>query len=342
MNIKGFIKDKIFLTILLLFGIITIEIFLISYPFGNFIKVYIPVVIIFLYLVGISIEYITKRKFYNNFSDILSELEEKYLVTEIINTPEFIEGKILKNFLEQINKSMIENVNKYKYRQEDYKEYIELWIHEIKIPIASSKLIIENNKNQTTKSIDEELNKVENYVEQALYYARSNTVEKDYYIKKVNIKDIVNESIKKNKNILIHEKISINVHDLELEINTDNKWIVFILNQIVQNSIKYKKQDTNLEIEIYAKQGKENVILYIKDNGIGIKKGEITRVFEKGFTGTNGRIIDKKSTGIGLYLCKNLCNKLGIAIELNSVQNEGTQIQLVFPKSSYIDRTKEA
>lgn len=150
-------------------------------------------------------------------------------------------------------------------------------------------MIVENNKNEVTKSIDEELDKVENYIEQALYYARSNTVEKDYYVKKVNLKDIVNESIKKNKNVLIHERISVNVHDLDLEANTDNKWIIFILNQIIQNSIKYKKQDENLEIEIYAKQGKENVILYIKDNGIGIKKGEITRVFEKGFTGTNGR-----------------------------------------------------
>ena len=239
--------------------------------------------------------------------------------------------------MQETGKSMLENVNLYKRLQEDYKEYIELWIHEIKIPIATSKLIIENNKNEITKSIDEELDKVENYIEQALYYARSNTVEKDYYVKKVNLKDIVNESIKKNKNVLIHEKISVNVHDLKLEVNTDNKWVVFILNQIIQNSIKYRKQDRNLEIEIYAKQGKENVILYIKDNGIGIKKGEITRAFEKGFTGTNGRLIGKKSTGIGLYLCKNLCNKLGIAIELNSVENEGTEIRLVFPKSSYID-----
>ena len=171
-------------------------------------------------------------------------------------------------------------------------------------------MIIENNKNTFTRNIDEELDKVENYIEQALFYARSNTVEKDYYIRKVELKEIVNDSIKKNKNSLIGEKISINLHDLEIQVNTDSKWIQFILNQIIQNSIKYKKQDSNLEIEIYAKQGKENVILYIKDNGIGIKKGEITRVFEKGFTGTNGRLANKKSTGIGLYLCKNLCNKL--------------------------------
>lgn len=337
MNFKSFIKDKILLGFFLLFGIATIEIFLIPYPFGNFIKIYIPVTIIFLYIIGLSIEYFIKRRFYKSLEDTLNNLDDKYLISEIIKVPSFMEGKILKDLLEQINKSMVENVNRYKYKQEDYKEYIELWIHEIKIPIAASKMIVENNKNEVTKSIDEELDKVENYIEQALYYARSNTVEKDYYVKKVNLKDIVNESIKKNKNVLIHEKISVNVHDLELEVNTDNKWVVFILNQIIQNSIKYKKQDRNLEIEIYAKQGKENVILYIKDNGIGIKKGEITRAFEKGFTGTNGRLIGKKSTGIGLYLCKNLCNKLGIAIELNSVENEGTEIRLVFPKSSYID-----
>ncbi len=197
-------------------------------------------------------------------------------------------------------------------------------------------MIIENNKNEITKSIYEELEKIENYIEQALFYARSNTVEKDYYIKEAVLKDIVNESIKKNKNMLIQEKIILSLHDLELQVSTDSKWIVFILNQLIQNSVKYRKQDTNLEIEIYAKQGGENVILYIKDNGSGIKQGEIARVFEKGFTGTNGRLSNKKSTGIGLYLCKKLCDKLGISIELNSVQYEGTEIQLVFPQSSYM------
>lgn len=188
-------------------------------------------------------------------------------------------------------------------------------------------MIIENNKTTVTKSINEELDKVENYIEQALFYARSNTVEKDYYIKKSNLKEIVNESIKKNKNLLIQEKILLNIHDLDVIINTDSKWIVFILNQIIQNSIKYRKKEDSLSIEIYAVQKKEKVILYINDNGIGIKKGEIARVFEKGFTGTNGRLSNKKSTGIGLYLCKKLCDKLGIKIELNSNENEGTQIR---------------
>ncbi len=336
MDFKLFFKEKAITILLLLFGIITIEIFLMAYNVGMFIKIYIPLIIMGLYMISIIIEYFKRKKFYDNLLKMLEELDEKYLITEIIKTPNFLEGQIFKNSLEQIDKSMLENVNKYKYMTEDYKEYIELWIHEIKIPISASKMVIENNKNAITKSIDEELDKVENYIEQALFYARSNTVEKDYYIRKVFLKEIVTESIKKNKSSLIQEKISIDIHDLDIEVNTDNKWIVFILNQIIQNSIKYRKKENSV-IEIYANQGKENVILYIKDNGIGIKQGEITRVFEKGFTGTNGRLSNKKSTGIGLYLCKKLCNKLGIGIELNSVQNEGTEVKLVFPKDSYIE-----
>lgn len=114
----------------------------------------------------------------------------------------------------------------------------------------------------------------------------------------------------KTKKNLFGRTISINLHDLDLEVATDSKWLIFILNQIIHNSIKYKKQNENLQIEIFAKEQKENTILYIKDNGIGISKNDISRVFEKGFTGENGRLTGKKSKGIGLYLCKKLCDKL--------------------------------
>ncbi len=337
MNFNEFLKDKLWQILLLFFGVISIEIFLLVYPIGIFMKIYIPVQIFTLYFIGLAIEYFIKKKFYQDLEETLEELEQKYLITEMIKSPQFLEGKILENYLQQIDKSMHENVNEYKRLSEDYKEYIELWIHEIKLPIATSKLMIENNKNTVTKKIEDELGKVENYIEQALFYARSNTVDKDYFIKKCSLKNIVNESIKKNKNRLMQEKVKLNLHDLEIDVNTDSKWIVFILNQILQNSNKYRKPESNLEIEIYAKQGKENVILFIEDNGIGIPKGEITRVFQKGFTGTNGRLSNKKSTGIGLYLCQKLCQKLGIAIQLNSVQNEGTKVHLVFPKGSYIE-----
>ena len=160
MKFKDFIKDKLITIVLLLLGILTIEIFLLVYSFGNFLKIYIPIVIFLLYFIGILYEYFSKKVFYNKLETILDELEEKYLITEIMKYPKFIEGRILKKSLEQIDKSMIENVNKYKYLTQDYKEYIELWIHEIKIPIAASKMVIQNNKTAVTKSIDEELDKV--------------------------------------------------------------------------------------------------------------------------------------------------------------------------------------
>ncbi len=288
------------------------------------------------YFISFIFEFLNKKTYYNNIYHLLNELDEKYLITEVINNSNFIEGKILKDFLNETNKSMIENVNKYKYLTEDYKEYIEMWIHEIKMPIATSKMIIENNKNEVTKSIDEELDKIENYIEQALYYARSNTAEKDYYIKRIILEEVINEVIRKNKKNLISEKILVNMHDLDLEVNTDSKWVLFILNQIIQNSIKYRKKDEEAKIEIFAKHGKENVVLCIKDNGIGIKKEELQRVFDKGFTGINGRTSNKKSTGIGLYLCKKLCDKLGIGIDIASNENEGTEVKLIFPNSSYI------
>ncbi len=137
MGVRDFLKEKILTITLLLFGIATIEVFLVIYPVGNFIRIYIPIIIFTLYFIGISFEYFTKRKFYLNLLNMLNELDDKYLITEIIKSPNFAEGKILKDVLEQIDKSMIENVNKYKYLTEDYKEYIELWIHEIKTPIAS-------------------------------------------------------------------------------------------------------------------------------------------------------------------------------------------------------------
>ncbi len=334
MKFKDFIKDKKIEIILMLFSTMSIEIILLAYQIQLIVRVYVVASIILSLLISMLIEYYSKKSYYNNLLEKLDELDQKYLLSEVISKANFQDGNLFKEILEETGKSMLENVNKYKYAQEDYKEYIELWIHEIKTPISASKLIIENNKNEITKNIEEELDKIENYTEQALYYARSNTVEKDYIITKTNLKDIVNMSIIKNKTTILNNKFELNIHDLEKQVYTDSKWVVFILNQVIQNSIKYS-QNENQSIEIYAEEQKEKVTLYIKDNGLGIKKSELSRVFEKGFTGENGRIIGKKSTGIGLYLCKKLCDKLQLAININAEQNVGTEVTIVFPKGSF-------
>ena len=340
MRFKEYLKDKIIYISLLVFAVITIEIFLIPYDMQIFIKIYVAVAIIVAFLIGFLVEYYSKKNYYDTVKSRIKELQEEYLIMEVLPKADFTEANILEDVIRDIGKSMLENVNKYKYLQEDYKDFIELWIHEIKIPIATSKMIVENNKNEITESINEELDKIDNYTEQALFYARSNTVEKDYIVRKIQLKEIVNASILKNKAQLIQNKISIYTKDLDETVYTDSKWCIFIINQIIQNSIKYSK-NADRQIEIYGERKKENIILHIKDNGIGIKESEITRVFEKGFTGENGRITDKKSTGIGLYLCKKLCDKLCIGLELNSKKDEGTEVKLIFPKNSFINMKQQ-
>lgn len=336
MRFKEYLKDKIIYISLLVFAVITIEILLIPYDMQIFIKIYVAVAIIAAFLIGFLVEYYSKKNYYDTVKSRIRELQEEYLIMEVLTKADFTEANILEDAIRDIGKSMLENVNKYKYLQEDYKDFIELWIHEIKIPIATSKMIVENNKNEITASINEELDKIDNYTEQALFYARSNTVEKDYIVRKIQLKEIVNASILKNKAQLIQNKISIDTKNLDETVCTDSKWCIFIINQIIQNSIKYSK-NADRQIEIYGERKKENIILYIKDNGIGIKESEITRVFEKGFTGENGRITGKKSTGIGLYLCKKLCDKLCIGLELNSKKDEGTEVKLIFPNNSFIN-----
>ena len=336
MRFKEYLKDKIIYISLLVFAVITIEILLIPYDMQIFIKIYVAVAIIAAFLIGFLVEYYSKKNYYDTVKSRIRELQEEYLIMEVLPKADFTEANILEDAIRDIGKSMLENVNKYKYLQEDYKDFIELWIHEIKIPIATSKMIVENNKNEITARINEELDKIDNYTEQALFYARSNTVEKDYIVRKIQLKEIVNASILKNKAQLIQNKISIDTKNLDETVCTDSKWCIFIINQIIQNSIKYSK-NADRQIEIYGERKKENIILYIKDNGIGIKESEITRVFEKGFTGENGRITGKKSTGIGLYLCKKLCDKLCIGLELNSKKDEGTEVKLIFPNNSFIN-----
>lgn len=337
MKFRDFIKEKMILIVGTILALSSVEILLLVYNISTLIRLYCAFIIIFVVALAILIEYKKKKDYYNELIKNMEDLKEKYLISEIVKTPNFVEGRILKEILQDTGKSMLENVNYYKNIQEDYKEYIELWIHEVKIPIAASKLIIENNKNEITKSIDEELDKVENYTEQALFYARSNAVEKDYIINKTSLKEVVNGAILKNKTTLINEKVSIELANLkDEEIYTDSKWTIFIINQIIQNAIKYSKKDDK-KIEIFSQEKNDKVILYIKDNGLGIKESEINRIFDKGFTGENGRIIGQKSTGIGLYLCKKLCDRLGLGIELNSKKDIGTEVRIIFPKSSFMN-----
>ncbi len=275
------------------------------------------------------IDYLKYRNYFNSIDNILDNLDKKYLLPEVIGKVDFITGEKLNDILKVISRDMHENIKFYNDNQEEYREYIETWIHEIKTPIASSKLIIENNNNEVTKKIDIQIDKIENFVEQVLYYSKSDNVAKDYIIRELNLKDVVNKVIKRNYRDFINKNIKVEIDEINDTVYSDSKWIEFILNQIIGNSIKYINSKDRL-LKINSTRIENSVVLTIQDNGVGIVNADINRVFEKGFTGTNGRIFGK-GTGIGLYLCKKLCNKLGIGLVLESKVDFGTTVKIIFP-----------
>ncbi|SFD14456.1 sensor histidine kinase [Clostridium uliginosum] len=295
-----------------------------------------PIILFMIFLVWFSpltiyiiIDFITKKKFYDDINGIIDKLDKKYLLPEVIKSPNNYEGKIVYEVLSECNRNMHEHVNFYKNLQKEYREYIETWVHEIKTPISSSKLIIENSESKEKNALGDELRKIGEYINQALYYSRSTDVSNDYIVREFEVKEAIQESIRNNRRDFINKKISVDIEGVSGKVITDIKWTKFIVNQIVINSIKYSKDKSGV-LKAYTTEGTDNIILTIEDNGIGISKNDVNRVFDKGFTGENGRVYGK-STGIGLYLCKKLCEKLGLGISLRSTEGVGTKVNIIFP-----------
>lgn len=218
-------------------------------------------------------------------------------------------------------------------QKKEYEEFIASWVHQVKTPIAVGRLLIENNSSSQNKdilySIEEELDKIENYIEQALYYSKINDFSKDYLINEVELNRLVKETVKKQAKTFITKKISIEIENTDLMVTTDKKWLLFILEQVVSNSLKYTS--TGGQIRFYGLNEDKVQKLVIEDNGIGIMPEDIGRVFDKGFTGYNGRE-SYRATGIGLYLSKKLARKLGHDISIESRHGEYTKVTIIFPK----------
>ena len=335
MSIIEFIKER------MIFLIINLIMFLLVAILMKIVKVSINIILILFLiwfgpiLIYMFLEFIKYRRYLNNLINTVENLDRKYLLPEVIEEPRFQEARIINDVLKQCNKSMHEKVKHYKDEQIEYREYIETWVHEIKTPIASAKLILENDNSDLSERINYEMKRVEGFIEQVLYYARSSDVSKDYIIKEFSLRSVVMKSVKSNSRDFINKNIKLDIRGIEGNIFSDEKWVEFIINQIIINAVKFSIPNEG-KVSIYSKVNENNIILTIEDNGVGINEKDIDRVFEKGFTGENGRKFGK-STGIGLYLCKKLCDKLGIGISLNSKENIGTKVNIVFPQGKFTD-----
>ena len=329
MSFIEYFKDKVIFIIINIIVLVITSYLLFGLNVSSY-AIFIICILNFLASISFFIyDCLRKSKYYSSLLKRLDELDKKYFIGDVATEEEFLEGKILFEIISQATKSMKDDISESIRNSNDYKEYIELWVHEIKTPIATCKLLIENNDNEVTESIGEEVTKVEDYIEQVLFYARSNAVEKDYLIKEINLKKSINAVIRKNANTLIEKRVKVDIRNVDKIVSCDSKWIEFILGQIVSNSIKYMDKKERV-LKIYSENIGNDVILKICDNGIGMDEKSVIKAFEKGYTGKNGRRFGK-STGMGLYLCKKLCEKLGLGINIKSKENEGTEVTILFP-----------
>ncbi|MBC8061577.1 MAG: sensor histidine kinase [Clostridiaceae bacterium] len=299
---------------------------------------YINLVSFSFFTIYLTASYLYYRSYYKSLCDVVGK-------DEIINglpKSKSYERILFHEVLSSLYNAQSAKIQRLHEQKKEYEEFITYWVHQVKTPLAVSSLLIENNLNypnkETLYSLKEELDKVEKYIEQALYYSKIDDFSKDYLINEVVLDRLVKEAVKKQAKTFINKKINIEIDNIDLAVTTDKKWLLFILDQVLSNALKYTSHCGR--IKIYGLIEDKAQKLIIEDNGIGVKSEDLDRVFDKGFTGYNGRE-NYKSTGIGLYLSKRLARKLGHEISIESKYGEYTRVVIIFPKlSDYLQVSK--
>lgn len=266
------------------------------------------------------------------------EVYERLPETHKLNAEMY--SAIIRN-MDEVHRNLISR----QYEQEmERKDYYGMWVHQIKTPIQATRLLLEREELkglEVRKGLEEEVFKTEQYVEMVLQYLRCQSMGEDMILKEYDLYGIVKKAVKKYAMFFIHNNLSMTLSEIDVTVLTDEKWLGFVLEQLLSNAVKYTKQGG---ISIYLDKScteheKQEIsaCLVIGDTGIGIREEDLPRIFEKGFTGFNGRM-DRKSTGIGLYLCKEILNKLGIPVRVESKVGEGTRVYLYFVKQSNLTK----
>ena len=268
-------------------------------------------------------------------------VEEQAQLPEAADDVEMLYHRLLEN--QSIARS--ESESSAAIRQSQMRDYYSMWVHQIKTPISAMKLLLEAEREElgllicdeeqqaslkelsdNVASFEDELFRIEEYVSMALQYQRVSSTENDFVLEKVSVDGVIRDTIKKYAKIMIRRHIGINYSGTGQDVYTDGKWLAFMLEQILSNAIKYTPQGG---VTIETAEEKDRFFITIKDTGIGIKAEDLPRVFEKGYTGYNGHA-DKKATGIGLYLCRQMADKLGHTIRMESELGKGTKVWIGF------------
>lgn len=340
MNLIRFIKEKSINIIFSITLLLVINIYLLtinSFNGRTSDLIYLDFILITIYLGWICIAFFYwKKKYYAIYKSILNKNDISIDDVKV----RYLEEEIIFKIIENKDNKYDFKVKEYEEKLRDMEEYISKWVHEIKLPITALNIISEEIEDYAlASSIKNETEKINFLVNSIIYGSRATVASEDIFIKEENLGDIVKKSIRNNSFFLIKNKIEVVTSNLNYNIYSDGKWIIYVIDQLINNAIKYSKK--NGKMEFYAEDNKDYIKLCIKDNGIGIAKEDIDRIFNKGFTGSNGRNKVYKSTGMGLYFTKKVLNKLEHEINVESIKGEYTLFNIYFYKiSDYLNVTK--
>lgn len=304
--------------------------------------VYAAVLDAILLLITVLVGFFRYRSKVKALSNALKRpVEEQAQLPEATDDVEILYHRLLEN--QSIARS--ESESSAAVRQSRMRDYYSMWVHQIKTPISAMKLLLEAEREELGQlmcdeeqqvafkelsdnldSFEDELFRIEEYVSMALQYQRVSSTENDFVLEKVSLDGVIRDTIRKYAKIMIRRHIGINYSGTKKQVYTDEKWLAFILEQILSNAIKYTPQGF---VTIETAEETNRFFITIKDTGIGIKAEDLPRVFEKGYTGYNGHA-DKKATGIGLYLCRQMADKLGHTIRMESELGKGTKVWIGF------------
>ncbi len=317
---------------------LTLSIKLIQVPIANILYAYLIATIIF--IIFIIYDYLKVKGFYNGINKALNSED---IIDDIVSVGNVktIEQEVLEDLLIKIHKSYKNRVYKYEDIQNQYSNFINQWVHQMKTPVSVINLILQEENTSELKevfdSIDEENEKISQGLNIMLYNARINEFNYDFNVDHIDILIILRKVINDNKKLLIKHKIFPQIIGESAFVQTDKKWIYFVVNQIVINAIKYTTvtEKNKKIINFNIKKHSQKIIVSIEDNGIGIPKEDLDRVFNAFFTGKNGRKTSE-STGMGMYLAKRICSELGNELYVESEQGKGTTFYIVFYKGKNI------
>lgn len=283
-------------------------------------------------MVGLILDYRRRRRFWNEALDAAQNAEHVAFFFEFVSEPEFLEGALAYQIAEQLIVKSKDEMAALDRDVSATRQYIELWTHEIKAPLAAARLILSHMHGLDVNHLKAELERTESYVEQALYAARSTSLSSDYMIREISLAEVVSEACKMNMHLLVAKGVSVerDISD-SLEVFADRTWIVFVLSQVISNSAKYDAATIVFSASVIDKgTSKGHTILEVKDDGCGIPAEDVPRVFDRAFTGIVGRT-HGSATGMGLYLVATMCTRMGLGVQLASEEGEGTRVMISFP-----------